>query len=127
MPSIPYFMSFSELSLPCRHFWGDLFDQSPSPRGPTAAGLVSLLVFVSQGERSLPTSSPQHGSHRALPVSVGLPCPAWQVTAPKSAVTLSSHGGGSPLTQGAMIVGSVCSCRDGFGIPSSAGNSLVHP
>lgn len=74
-----------------------LFDQCPSPpcpwRGPIAAGVVGFcFTGVTEAAHILPPSpAPSH----ALPphTVTGFAVPSRQVTAPKSAVTLSSHAG----------------------------------
>lgn len=67
----------------------------PRARGgaPSQPGWRRCWFLFCRGNGASP-----HPPTRALPVSVGLLCPAWQVTAPKGAVTLSSHGGGSAVS-----------------------------
>lgn len=111
-PSTLNFVWFSELSLPCCHFWGVICLISPHhPRSrvgaPRQPGWCRCWFLFYRGDRACP-----HPPTHAL--SLGLLWPAWQVTTPKSAVTLSSHSGCpmSPHT-GCSICG-ICVLLEGW-------------
>lgn len=144
-PSILHFTWFSGLGLPCHHFWGVICLISPHhPRArggaPWQPGCRRCWVLFCRSNRASPHPPAQPGSHPRTAAVHGFALPCLAGNGPKSGVTLSPQAGSRtagegqaadpcPLTQGAMSVGSVCSWRDGFGIPGSApspGAPLAH-